>query len=351
MSLARLEPGARYLVSGGAGFIGSHLCEKILSAGARVVAVDNFITGNRENIRALLGRQEFEFIEHDIVQSRRWEGGFAGVFHFACPASPVDYAQLPIETLQVGSLGTENMLRLARDKKCPILIASTSEVYGDPLVHPQPESYWGNSNPIGARSCYDEAKRYGEALTMAYRKVHGVQTRIIRIFNTYGPRMRPNDGRVVPNFCMQALRGENLTVYGTGSQTRSFCYVDDLVEGIVRAFGCDYGLPINLGNPAEMTIRQFAERILALSGKSLRIVEMPLPEDDPKTRQPDISLATKLLGWRPQVELDKGLRATYAYFQQLFESGKLPTGPALEKTASPSKSGYEKNESQKPIPR
>jgi dTDP-glucose 4,6-dehydratase len=323
MSFEKLQPGGRYMVTGGAGFIGSHLCEKILNAGARVVAVDNLITGNRENIRPLLGRSEFEFIEHNLIQPRAFEGGLAGIFHFACPASPVDYAMLPIETLQVGSVGTENMLKLAHEKRCPILIASTSEVYGDPLVHPQPESYWGNSNPIGARSCYDEAKRYGEAVTMAYRRVHGVQTRIIRIFNTYGPRMRPNDGRVVPNFCMQALRGEDITVYGTGAQTRSFCYVDDLVEGIVRVMGCDYGLPINLGNPSEMTIRQFAERIIALSGKKLAIIEQPLPEDDPKTRKPDITLAKKLLDWEPRFDLTHGLQETYVYFKKLHETGSL----------------------------
>ena len=335
MSFVALAPGARYLVSGGAGFLGSHLCEKILAAGARAIAVDNLVTGNRENIRKLLGNTAFEFVEHDIVQSRKWEGAFAGVFHLACPASPVDYQQLPIETLQVGSLGTENMLRVAQEKRCPILIASTSEVYGDPLVHPQPESYWGNSNPIGARSCYDEAKRYSEAVTMAYRNVHGVATRIIRIFNTYGPRMRPNDGRVVPNFCMQAIRNEPLTVYGKGSQTRSFCYVDDLIEGIVRAFGCDYGLPINLGNPREMTIREFAERIIKLSGKQSSIRELPLPQDDPKTRQPDITLARKLLDWEPKVDLDMGLKATYAYFESLHYTGKLPTAPAPAIELSP----------------
>jgi dTDP-glucose 4,6-dehydratase len=323
MSWEKLHPGGRYLVTGGAGFIGSHLCEKILKAGGKVIAVDNLVTGNRQNIRTLLGNSQFEFVEHDLIVPRNWEGGLAGIFHFACPASPIDYAMLPIETLQVGSIGTENMLKLAREKNCPILIASTSEVYGDPLVHPQPESYWGNANPIGPRSCYDEAKRYSEAVTMAYRRTHGVQTRIIRIFNTYGPRMRPNDGRVVPNFCMQALRDEHITVYGTGAQTRSFCYVDDLVEGIVRVFGCDYGLPINLGNPSEMTIRQFAERIIALSGKKLSIIEQPLPPDDPKTRQPDIALAKKLLDWEPRFDLNHGLKETYAYFKQLHESGTL----------------------------
>ncbi len=307
----------RFLVAGGAGFIGSHLCEKLLDGGASVLAVDNLITGSLENLRGLFGRQGFEFLEHDITVRREWSGGFAGIFNMASPASPIDYARLPIETLRVGSVGSEELLILARDQRCPILVASTSEVYGDPLEHPQVESYWGNVNPIGPRSCYDEAKRYMEALTMAYRRVHGVQTRIIRIFNTYGPRMRAGDGRVVPNFCMQALRGENLTVYGRGDQTRSFCYVDDLVEGILRTFASDHGLPINLGNPNEMTIRQFAERIIVLSGKKLSITEEPLPQDDPKTRRPDISLAKRILGWEPKVDLDSGLRATYDYFSTI----------------------------------
>jgi dTDP-glucose 4,6-dehydratase len=321
----------RYLVAGGAGFVGSHLCERLIAEGASVLAVDNLVTGNVENLRHLLGHPSFEFLEHDIVTGRHYEPGFAGVFNLASPASPIDYAKLPIETLRVGAIGTEHLLRLALTEKCPILVASTSEVYGDPLLHPQTESYWGNVNPIGPRSCYDEAKRYMEAITMAYHRTHGVSTRIIRIFNTYGPRMRSADGRVVPNFCMQALRGENLTVYGKGSQTRSFCYVDDLVEGILRAFKNDYVYPINLGNPNEMTIRDFAERIIQLSGKLLSIEELPLPTDDPKTRQPDIRLAKELLDWEPRVGLAEGLKATYAYFEQcLYKTGQWP-----EKTESP----------------
>jgi dTDP-glucose 4,6-dehydratase len=308
----------RYLVAGGAGFIGSHLCERLIASGASVLAVDNLITGNLENIRSLLSHPQFEFCEHDITVERRWERGFAGIFNLASPASPIDYAKLPIETLRVGSIGSENLLKLALAENCPILVASTSEVYGDPLQHPQEESYWGNVNPIGPRSCYDEAKRYMEAVTMAYHRAKNVQTRIIRIFNTYGPRMRVEDGRVVPNFCMQALRGENLTVYGRGEQTRSFCYVEDLVEGILRVFVSEYSLPINLGNPNEMTIRQFAERIIALSGKSLAIEERPLPTDDPKTRRPDIRLAKKLLDWEPRVDLSQGLRKTYDYFASRF---------------------------------
>lgn len=304
----------RFLVAGGAGFIGSHLCEKLLAGGASVLAVDNLVTGSLDNIRALMGNPRFEFLNHDITVTRQWDPGIAGIFNMASPASPIDYAKLPIETLRVGSIGSEELLKLALQERCPILVASTSEVYGDPLQHPQVESYWGNVNPIGPRSCYDEAKRYMEAITMAYHRVHGVRTRIIRIFNTYGPRMRAGDGRVVPNFCMQALRGENLTIYGKGDQTRSFCYVDDLVDGILRTFACDHGLPINLGNPNEMTIRQFAETIIKLSGKPLSLSEEPLPQDDPKTRRPDITLAKKLLGWEPKVGLDVGLRATYDYF-------------------------------------
>lgn len=296
--------------------MGSHLCERLVAEGAQVLAVDNLITGNRDNLRGLLGHRSFEFLEHDIVEERRYESGFAGIFNLASPASPIDYAKLPIETLRVGAIGSENLLRLARDEKCPILVASTSEVYGDPLVHPQVETYWGNVNPIGPRSCYDEAKRYMEAITMAYHRVHGVQTRIVRIFNTYGPRMRTADGRVVPNFCMQAIKGENLTVFGKGSQTRSFCFVSDLVEGILRLFRSDYAYPVNLGNPNEMTIREFAEAIIRLSGKSLSVDEHPLPTDDPKTRRPDIRLAKELLGWEPRVGLTEGLKSTYAYFQE-----------------------------------
>ncbi len=314
MSRHRLS--GRYLITGGAGFVGSHLAERLLNDGCQVVVVDNLLTGDRQNVRPLLGNPAFEFIEHDITVSRNWDRGFAGIFHMASPASPVDYARHPIETLRVGSEGTEQILKLARDARCKILVASTSEIYGDPLVHPQVETYWGNVNSIGPRSCYDEAKRYMEAVTMAYHRVHGVATRIVRIFNTYGPRMRMEDGRVVPNFCVQAVKGEELTVYGKGQQTRSFCYVDDLVEGLIRTLASDYTAPINLGNPNEITIREFADRIISLSGKKLNIRELPLPEDDPKTRRPDITVAKKVLGWEPQIDLQTGLEPTYAYFQE-----------------------------------
>jgi dTDP-glucose 4,6-dehydratase len=308
-------PNARYLVTGGAGFIGSHLCEALLNRGASVVAVDNFITGRPENIRHLLSSSRFEFVEQDIVRPLNLSGGFGGVFHMASPASPIDYAKLPIETLHVGAIGSDNVMKFALAKNCPVLVASTSEVYGDPLVHPQVESYWGNVNPIGPRGCYDESKRYMEALTMAYHRVHGMPTRIIRIFNTYGPRMRMNDGRVVPNFCMQALRGQSLTLYGNGSQTRSFCFVSDLVEGILRTLVKGDSMPVNLGNPLELTIGQFAERIAALAGHKAKVEYLPLPEDDPKTRRPDISRAKAMLHWEPQVALDDGLRETIAYFK------------------------------------
>lgn len=314
MSRHRLS--GRYLITGGAGFVGSHLAERLLNDGCQVVVADNLITGDMQNVRPLLGNPNFEFIEHDITVARHWDRGFAGIFHMASPASPVDYARHPIETLRVGSEGTEQILKLARDARCRILVASTSEIYGDPLVHPQVETYWGNVNSIGPRSCYDEAKRYLEAVTMAYHRVHGVDTRIVRIFNTYGPRMRMEDGRVVPNFCVQAVKGEELTVYGKGHQTRSFCYVDDLVEGLIRTLASDYPAPINLGNPNEITIREFADRIISLSGKKLSIRELPLPEDDPKTRRPDISVAKKILGWEPQIDLQTGLEPTYAYFQE-----------------------------------
>lgn len=306
----------RYLITGGAGFVGSHLAERLLNDGCQVVVVDNLITGDMQNVRPLLGNPAFEFIEHDITVPRTWDRGFAGIFHMASPASPVDYARHPIETLRVGSEGTEQILKLARDARCKILVASTSEIYGDPLVHPQVETYWGNVNSIGPRSCYDEAKRYLEAITMAYQRVHSVATRIVRIFNTYGPRMRMEDGRVVPNFCVQAVKGEELTVYGHGQQTRSFCYVDDLVEGLIRTLASDYQAPINLGNPNEITIREFADRIISLSGKKLNVRELPLPEDDPKTRRPDISVAKKILGWEPKIDLQAGLEPTYAYFQE-----------------------------------
>jgi dTDP-glucose 4,6-dehydratase len=308
-------PTGRYLVTGGAGFIGSHLCETLLERGASVVAVDNFVTGRPANIEPLLGNSKFEFIEQDIVKPLEMDGGYAGIFHMASPASPIDYAKLPIETLHVGAIGSDNVMKFALAKKCPVLVASTSEVYGDPLVHPQKEDYWGNVNPVGPRGCYDESKRYMEALTMAYHRVHGLKTRIIRIFNTFGPRMRLNDGRVVPNFCMQALRGEPLTIYGSGKQTRSFCYVSDLVEGILRTLVNGDSLPVNLGNPVELTMVQFAERIAALAGTSTKMEYRPLPEDDPKTRRPDITRAMSLLKWEPQVDLDDGLRQTLSYFR------------------------------------
>lgn len=305
----------RYLVTGGAGFIGSHLCDRLIHEGCEVVAVDNFITGKRENIRGLLRNRRFAFIEKDIVEPLSIGGNFAGVFHLASPASPVDYTNYPIETLRTGSIGSDNVLGFALTKDCPILVASTSEVYGDPKVHPQPESYWGNVNPIGIRSCYDESKRYLEALTMAYRRVHGLTTRIVRIFNTYGPRMRTDDGRVVPNFFMQAISNENITVYGEGSQTRSFCYIDDMVEGLVRAFQNSHHEPINLGNPTEMTILEFAKRIMEISQTNSKLLFLPLPEDDPKVRKPDITKAREILSWEPNVSLNDGLATTMEYFK------------------------------------
>jgi len=309
-------PKGRYLVSGGAGFIGSHLCEALVEKDCEVIAVDNFVTGRPENVKQLLGNSRFSLIEQDIIYHLEISGNLAGVFHMASPASPVDYAKLPIETLHVGAIGSDNILKLALEKGCPILVASTSEVYGDPLQHPQEESYWGNVNPIGPRGCYDESKRYMEALTMAYHRVYGLPTRIVRIFNTYGPRMRVDDGRVVPNFCMQALAHEPVTVYGDGSQTRSFCYVADLVEGLMRALHSDYTQPINLGNPIEMTINQFAQKIINLCHSQSTLEYRPLPQDDPKTRRPDISLARKVLEWQPQVDLEEGLKKTVDFFKE-----------------------------------
>ena len=306
----------RVVVTGGAGFLGSHLCDKLLGHGHRVVCVDNFLTGRPRNIAHLKGREDFEFLEHDVTRPFEIDGPVDAVLHFASPASPIDYLELPIQTLKVGSLGTHNTLGLAMAKSSRYLLASTSEVYGDPLVHPQPESYWGNVNPIGPRGVYDEAKRFAEAMVMAYHRFHGVETRIVRIFNTYGPRMRPKDGRVVPAFIHQALTGEPLTVFGDGSQTRSFCFVEDLVEGLYRLLHSETDEPVNIGNPHEMTILQFAERIVALTESSSEIVFKPLPTDDPKIRQPDITRAREILDWQPRVPLDEGLGRTIEYFRE-----------------------------------
>ncbi len=309
------------LVTGGAGFLGSHLCERLLAEGHRVICVDNLITGNRANIEPLLERSDFRFLRHDVTQPFEVDEPVDNVLHFASPASPIDYLELPIQTLKVGSLGTHNTLGLAKAKKARYLLASTSEVYGDPLIHPQPESYWGNVNPVGPRGVYDEAKRFAEAMVMAYHRVHGLDTRIVRIFNTYGPRMRPRDGRVVPTFIQQALDGERLTVFGDGSQTRSFCYVDDLVEGIFRLLESDVVDPVNIGNPREMTILEFARQIVQLTGSASEIGHEPLPTDDPKIRQPDITRARELLGWQPRVELAEGLARTLEYFRGLAAAG------------------------------
>jgi dTDP-glucose 4,6-dehydratase len=305
----------RVLVTGVAGFLGSHLADRLLAAGYEVVGMDNFITGSPDNIAHLTGNGRFSFYRHDVTNFTYVAGPLEGVLHFASPASPRDYLELPIQTLKVGSLGTHKALGLALAKKARFLLASTSEVYGDPLEHPQTESYWGNVNPVGPRGVYDEAKRFAEAMTMAYHRFHGVDTRIARIFNTYGPRMRPRDGRVVSNFIVQALNGEPLTVYGDGGQTRSFCYVDDLIEGIVGLFERGTPEPTNVGNPVEFTVMQLAEHVLRLTGSRSRIVREPLPEDDPKVRQPDISRARALLGWEPKVPLAEGLERTIAYFR------------------------------------
>ena len=306
----------RLLITGGAGFIGSHLCDRLLADGHTVIAMDNLITGNTDNIAHLAGQRRFTFIHHDVTNYIFVEGPLDAVLHFASPASPVDYLNYPIQTLKVGALGTHKALGLAKAKDARFLLASTSEVYGDPLAHPQTEDYWGNVNPIGPRGVYDEAKRFAEAMTMAYQRYHGLETRIVRIFNTYGPRMRIKDGRVVPNFIDQALHGQPLTVYGDGSQTRSFCYVSDLVEGLVRLLHSDEPEPVNIGNPSEMTILQFAEAINRLTGNPAGIVRQPLPVDDPKQRRPDISKAQRVLdGWAPVVPLEQGLAATVADFR------------------------------------
>ncbi len=307
---------ARILITGGAGFIGSHLCERFLADGDEVVCLDNLITGDMDNVAHLFVDPRFSFVHQDVTNYIYVSGHIDAILHFASPASPIDYLELPIQTLKVGSLGTHKGLGLARVKAARFLLASTSEVYGDPLVHPQPEDYWGNVNPIGPRGVYDEAKRFAEALTMAYHRSHGVATRIVRIFNTYGPRMRLGDGRVVPNFITQALRGEALTVYGDGSQTRSFCFVDDLIEGIVRLLRSDCAQPVNLGNPHELSVREFAETIIRLTGSSSSIAFEPLPVDDPKVRQPDVGFARQLLDWEPRVSLEDGLSKTIAYFQE-----------------------------------
>jgi len=307
----------RIVVSGAAGFIGSHMCDRLLGDGYSVVALDNFLTGNRRNLAHLEGEPRFRFLERDITQPFSIEGPVDGVMHMASPASPKDYLEHPIETLDVGSMGTRRMLELAREKRARYLVTSTSECYGDPLVHPQVETYWGNVNPVGPRSCYDESKRFAEALTMAYHRQHGVRTNIARIFNTYGPRMKLNDGRVVPAFLDQALRGQPLTVFGDGSQTRSFCYVSDMVEGLCRLMLSEERYPVNLGNPSEMTILEFAERIRRMTGSQPEIVFQPLPEDDPKQRRPDIGKARALLGWEPRVPLEEGLRLTVEYFRGL----------------------------------
>jgi dTDP-glucose 4,6-dehydratase len=305
----------RVLVTGVAGFLGSHLADRLLAGGYAVVGMDNFVTGRPENIAHLIGHERFHFVRHDVTNFMFVDGLLDGVLHFASPASPRDYLELPIQTLKVGSLGTHKALGLALAKRSRFLLASTSEVYGDPLVHPQPESYWGNVNPIGPRGVYDEAKRFAEALTMAYHRFHGVDTRIVRIFNTYGPRMRPHDGRVVSNFIVQALRGEPLTIYGDGSQSRSFTFVDDLIDGIVRLFERGGTEPVNIGNPNEFTVRELADHVRRLTGSTSPLVQEPLPTDDPKVRQPDITRARTLLGWEPKVPLEDGLRRTVEYFR------------------------------------
>ena len=305
----------RTLVTGGAGFLGSHLCEYLLDKGHEVICMDNLITGSKQNISEIKSG-DFHFINHNVSEFIRLDSDLDYILHFASPASPIDYLELPIQTLKVGALGTHNALGLAKAKKAVFLLASTSEVYGDPLIHPQPEEYWGNVNPIGPRGVYDEAKRFAEAITMAYHRTHGVNTKIVRIFNTYGPRMRIKDGRAIPNFLKQALTGEDLTVYGNGTQTRSFCFVSDLIEGIFRLLMSDKHEPVNIGNPNEMTIQQMADKILQATKSESKIVQVPLPQDDPKTRQPNIMLAKEILDWEPEVSLDEGLEFTIKYFKE-----------------------------------
>ncbi len=317
---------SRILITGAAGFLGSHLCDRFIKEGCHVIAMDNLITGDLKNIEHLFPSENFEYYHHDVTKFIHVPGPLDYILHFASPASPIDYLKIPIQTLKVGSLGTHNCLGLAKEKKARILVASTSEVYGDPLVHPQNEEYWGNVNPVGPRGVYDEAKRFQEAMTMAYHTYHNVETRIIRIFNTYGPRMRLNDGRALPAFIGQALRGEDLTVFGDGSQTRSFCYVDDLVEGIYRLLKSDYHMPVNIGNPNEISLKDFAEEVLELTNSNVKIIYKPLPVDDPKQRKPDITKAKNILGWEPKVDRKEGLKKTYEYFKSLAseEWFKLP---------------------------
>jgi dTDP-glucose 4,6-dehydratase len=316
--------GKRVLITGAAGFLGSHLCDRFIAEGCKVVAMDNLITGSLQNIEHLFKLENFEFYHHDISKFVFVPGNVDYILHFASPASPIDYLKIPIQTLKVGSLGTHNLLGLAKAKNARMIIASTSEVYGDPTVHPQTEEYWGNVNPIGPRGVYDEAKRFQEAITMAYHTFHGLETRIVRIFNTYGPRMRLNDGRALPAFMGQALRGEDITVFGDGSQTRSFCYVDDLVEGIYRLLLSDYHMPVNIGNPDEISIKDFAEEIIKLTGTNQKIVYKPLPQDDPKQRQPDITQAKKILNWEPKVHRSVGMKVTWEYFKALPEWEIIP---------------------------
>jgi dTDP-glucose 4,6-dehydratase len=329
----------RILITGAAGFLGSHLCDRFLAEGHEVIGIDNFITGGPDNIAHLLGRAGFHFIKHDVTNYTYVKGSLDGVLHFASPASPVDYLELPIQTLKVGSLGAHKTLGLAKEKGARYLLASTSEVYGDPQVHPQPESYWGHVNPVGPRGVYDEAKRFAEAMVMAYHRYHGLDTRIVRIFNTYGPRMRPNDGRVVSNFIVQALRQEPLTVYGDGGQTRSFCYATDEVDGIYRLFLSDYRMPVNIGNPNEFTVLQLAERVIELTDSRSPIEHQPLPEDDPKVRRPDITVARRELGWEPRVQLDEGLRTTIPYFRSRVETQNASARSLFESAAQPSGKG------------
>jgi len=315
----------KILITGAAGFLGSHLCDRFIKDGYHVIGMDNLITGSLKNIEHLFKLEHFEFYHHDVSKFIHVPGELDYILHFASPASPIDYLKIPIQTLKVGSLGIHNCLGLAKAKGARLLIASTSEVYGDPSVHPQPEDYWGNVNPVGPRGVYDEAKRFQEAMTMAYHTFHGLETRIVRIFNTYGPRMRLNDGRVLPAFIGQALRGEDLTIFGDGSQTRSFCYVDDLVEGIVRLLNSDYVLPMNIGNPDEITISQFAEEIIKLTGTNQKVIYKDLPIDDPKQRRPEIAKAREILKWEPKINREEGLKRTYAYFKKLSTAELIAT--------------------------